>query len=333
MEQFILTNADKGYQRSFRELEAIQNNFINGFKAVVRSLIGDSVPVSDIIILNGCTIDVDGQDYTLSAGLAYYNDEIYEVDAKVFTAAGGEIGVWALDTTTIQLNFADGSAYDAREVRKLTLQSGLSGSGLKDHGDTSTLINYVTLAAQSAIVDGAPGVLDTLNEIAAALGDDENFATTVTNALAGKLSLSGGTMGGNIAMGSNKITGLDTATASGDAVEFDQFDDAISDRPLKNKTIEIGDWDMDANISVTVALPAGVSLADIRSVTGIIRNDADNLFLSLGHYNVSTQTVDVAIDNISSGGIQLARKTGGYFDGTLFDSTSFNRGWLTIQHV
>lgn len=39
-------------------------------------------------------------------------------------------------------------------------------------------------AAVSALVDGAPGALDTLNELAAAFGDDANFATTVTNALA-----------------------------------------------------------------------------------------------------------------------------------------------------
>lgn len=41
-------------------------------------------------------------------------------------------------------------------------------------------------AAISSLVDGAPGLLDTLNELAAALGDDENFASSVTTALAGK---------------------------------------------------------------------------------------------------------------------------------------------------
>ena len=35
-------------------------------------------------------------------------------------------------------------------------------------------------------MDGAPGALDTLNELAAALGDDANYATTITNALAAK---------------------------------------------------------------------------------------------------------------------------------------------------
>jgi len=36
-------------------------------------------------------------------------------------------------------------------------------------------------------IEAAPGALDTLNELAAALGDDANFSTTMTNALAGKL--------------------------------------------------------------------------------------------------------------------------------------------------
>lgn len=43
-------------------------------------------------------------------------------------------------------------------------------------------------AAIGALVDAAPGALDTLNELAAALGDDPNFASTVTNSLAGKLA-------------------------------------------------------------------------------------------------------------------------------------------------
>ena len=42
----------------------------------------------------------------------------------------------------------------------------------------------------SSVVAAAPSTLDTLNELAAALGDDPNFATTMTNALAGKASSS-----------------------------------------------------------------------------------------------------------------------------------------------
>ena len=42
------------------------------------------------------------------------------------------------------------------------------------------------MAAIAALVDSSPDALNTLNELAAALGNDSNFATTMTNALAGK---------------------------------------------------------------------------------------------------------------------------------------------------
>jgi hypothetical protein len=67
------------------------------------------------------------------------------------------------------------------------------------------------------LIAAAPGALDTLDELAAALGDDASFATTVTNSLAAKLPLAGGTMSGAIAMGTNKITGMGTPTVSTDA--------------------------------------------------------------------------------------------------------------------
>ncbi|QMQ12221.1 phage tail protein [Escherichia coli] len=55
-------------------------------------------------------------------------------------------------------------------------------------GTNSTQIasTAFVMAAIAALVDSSPGALNTLNELAAALGNDPNFATTMTNALAGK---------------------------------------------------------------------------------------------------------------------------------------------------
>lgn len=53
------------------------------------------------------------------------------------------------------------------------------------------------LNAIAALVGASPGTLDTLNELAAALGDDPNFATTMTNALAGKMSIGAFGLGAN----------------------------------------------------------------------------------------------------------------------------------------
>jgi hypothetical protein len=50
----------------------------------------------------------------------------------------------------------------------------------------------------AAVVDAAPGALDTLNELAAALGDDANFSTTVTNSIATKVAKAGDSMTGDL---------------------------------------------------------------------------------------------------------------------------------------
>ena len=55
----------------------------------------------------------------------------------------------------------------------------------------------------AALVDSAPAHLDTLNELAAALSDDANFSTTVTNSIATKLPLAGGTLTGDVSHGDN----------------------------------------------------------------------------------------------------------------------------------
>ena len=86
--------------------------------------------------------------------------------------------------------------------------------------NTNTTQVATTAYVQTEITDliaAAPGALDTLNELASALGNDASFSTTVTNSLATKLPLAGGTMTGAIAMGTSKITGLGTPTTGTDA--------------------------------------------------------------------------------------------------------------------
>jgi len=61
--------------------------------------------------------------------------------------------------------------------------------------------------AVSNLVDSAPGTLNTLNELAAALGDDASFSTTVTNSIATKLPLAGGTITGNLNVNGNTLLG------------------------------------------------------------------------------------------------------------------------------
>lgn len=77
-------------------------------------------------------------------------------------------------------------------------------------------------AAIAALVDSSPGTLDTLNELAAALGDDANFAATLTAALADKAPLASpaltGTPTAPTAAGGTNTTQIATTAFVGAAV-------------------------------------------------------------------------------------------------------------------
>jgi hypothetical protein len=96
----------------------------------------------------------------------------------------------------------------------LILPNSTAGSALK-----AATQGYVTSAINSLIA-AAPGTLDTLNELALALGNDANFSTTMTTALAGKLALAGGTMTGHITLyvGTNPTGNQAISAGRADAV-------------------------------------------------------------------------------------------------------------------
>jgi len=103
-------------------------------------------------------------------------------------------------------------------------------------GDNSTKIAttaYADTAVANAI-DAAPAALDTLNELAASLNDDADFAGTMTTSLAGKLSTDAGAVGtsnlADSAVTTAKITDANVTTAkiADDAVTADKLANSIN---------------------------------------------------------------------------------------------------------
>jgi hypothetical protein len=87
------------------------------------------------------------------------------------------------------------------------LDSTIFGRSLLNVADGATLASTLGVATTSQItaaidnlIDSAPGALNTLNELAAAIADDVAFSTTVTDSIATKLPLAGGTVTGDIDM-------------------------------------------------------------------------------------------------------------------------------------
>ena len=87
---------------------------------------------------------------------------------------------------------------------------------------------YVTTAIAN-LNDSAPAALNTLNELAAALGDDANFSSTVTTSIAAKLPLAGGTMTGDLILGDNVRIELGSASGGDLQIYHDGNNSIISD--------------------------------------------------------------------------------------------------------
>ena len=104
----------------------------------------------------------------------------------------------------------DADKLDAQEGSYYTnasnLNAGTVAAARLDTATTQSAGNSTTKIATTAfvstaisnLIDSSPSTLNTLNELAAALGDDANFSTTVTNSIATKLALSGGTVTGQL---------------------------------------------------------------------------------------------------------------------------------------
>lgn len=90
-----------------------------------------------------------------------------------------------LAATTVQAALAE---LDAEKLANGAGAGGVLSGSLPNPGFAVDMVEQSELtAAINAVINAAPGALDTLDELAAALGDDANFATTITNLVAAKV--------------------------------------------------------------------------------------------------------------------------------------------------
>jgi len=97
-----------------------------------------------------------------------------------------------LDSDTAILYAFDGSFW-------VEISGAGGGGGVDESAITAAITN---------LINGAPGVLNTLNELAAAIGNDSNFATTITNALALKANIASPTFTGTVSGITKAMVGL-----------------------------------------------------------------------------------------------------------------------------
>ena len=171
--------------------------YVNGGDFTINAMSGGS---GDLIIGRYENAAQKKHIVSTRAGVA----ELYHDNSKKLNTAAGGVDVTG--------NITVSGTVDGVDVALLNTNAGsffANGSGLLVNGVTATTqsasdnstkvaTTAYTDTAISNLVDSSPSTLNTLNELAAALGDDANFSTTVTNSIATKMPLAGGTFTGDI---------------------------------------------------------------------------------------------------------------------------------------
>ena len=158
---------------------------------------------------------------------------------------------------------------------------------------------YVTNAVND-VIDAAPGALDTLNELAAALGDDANFSTTVTNQIAGKLDSAQAIAtitGSDLDMGGNKVLFGNVYSAESDLPSASSYHGMFAHVHATGAGYFAhgGNWIKLANNS---DIP---SVIDSAGISSIITADVDASFVNgLGITSYANSDVDTHLNQSSA---------------------------------
>ena len=149
------------------------------------------------------------------------------------------------------------------------------------------------------IVDSSPGALNTLNELAAALGDDANFSATVTNSIGTKAPLASPTFTGNATFSGTLDVGTFTINGSGiiaDAAMTLQ----VSGGSANALTLAASTGLATFNSSIILNNNEGIFWeATSGTNEGIVSNGSDLLFYTQGANRLTiTSGGDVQINNL-----------------------------------
>jgi hypothetical protein len=231
------------------------------------------------------------------AGLA---TEAY-VDSAV-AAGGGSGGASVSISSTAPSSPAEGDLWYDETQARMFVWNGLSWIDAAPAGSTvglatETYVDTAVETAVSGIINAAPGALDTLNELATALGNDANFAATIASQLATIESNITALQGSSstLASLSNVSDSVNTSIQTGQQLQWDGTEWTKG----WTQILQTSDTALNTNYGIVLKSPsATVSHAQM---------DAGDNFL----YNPSTKTVTLEGQTITAAKIQDWDSAGG----------------------
>ena len=176
----------------------------------------------------------------------------------------------------------------------------LSGYGITD-ADTSAQVTTKINNAVAALVDASPTTLDTLNELAAALGDDPNFATTTSTALGNRVVKNADIVAGTGTKVTYDAKGLVTGSSTPTTLAGYSISDAYTKTEIDNSLALKVD---DSEIASVNLLRADKYLA-AQAVANMVYNGSGKLSkvqynnATDVEYEVLTYNVEAKLSNVA----------------------------------
>jgi len=175
---------------------------------------------------------------------------VAEVNAKAYTDTRETAITTAYETYADQAE-VDAKAYtDTRETAITTAYESYADTA---EADAVTTANAYTDTEIAAIVDGAPGTLDTLNELAAALGDDANLSTTLSTQIGTKLatadfnSTADAWLGSNLYYTDERVDDrVSNLLVAGSNITL-TYNDSLNTMTIASATTASGGYDLSSN--------------------------------------------------------------------------------------
>jgi hypothetical protein len=293
--------ADEGKWRLIAVDETLKLQTLNDAESVVASIleVTRTGQVVDVLNIGAASLRHNGSDVIIASGAQNIGG------SKTFT----DILTLALATPQFRL-FETGAAADEGKWRLIAVDETLKLQTLNDAESVVASVLEVTRTGQ--VVDVLNIGSTNLQHNGAEVIIDTNVASTTAKGIV-ELATSGEVQ-----------TGTDTERAVTPA-------GLASKLPLLTKVIDILDWNMSTTSNVAVA--HGVTFANIRSITALIRNDAANVYTNLMDITTFGSPTGESRITAAATNINLHRQSGGAFDDANYDSTSYNRGWITIMYI